>query len=155
MTSLKFLALLNNIYTNPLLTPGISTVPSLNPLLTPGISTVPSVNSLLTPGISTIPSLNPIGVPTILPSVIQYQNVNADSNLRTDVTKFFNKKVINHITENSDLNHLKKELEFLKSSDGWKFIYKLLRRFVKNSHINWYDLRDNYKTVRDYIISKL
>ena len=127
MTSLKFLALLNNMYTNPLLTPGISTVPVINP----------------------------IGVPTILPYVIQYQNVNADSNLRTDVTKFFNKKVIKHITENSDLNHLKKELEFLKSSDGWKFIYKLLRRFVKNSQINWYDLRDNYRTVRDYIISKL
>ena len=128
MASLKFLAQLNNIYKNPL----------LNPLALPVISNV-----------------NLIDIPAIVPSVIQYQNVNTDTNLRTDVTKFFNKKVIKHITENSELNHLKKDLAFLKSSDGWKFIYKLLRRFVKNSNINWYDLRDNYRTVRDYIISKL
>jgi hypothetical protein len=94
-------------------------------------------------------------LPVIVPTVIQYQNVNTDTNLRTDVTKFFNKKIIKYITENSDLNHLKKELPFLKSDEGWKFIYKLLKRFVKNSNINWYDLRDNYRIVRKYIIKKL
>ena len=94
-------------------------------------------------------------LPIIIPSVLQYQNVNTDTNLQTDVTKFFNSKVIKYITENSELNHLKKELPFLKSNDGWTFIYKLLKRFVKNSNINWYDLRDNYRIVRKYIIKKL
>jgi hypothetical protein len=129
MTSLKYLAQLNNLYTNSVSLPTVANI-----------------------GLSTPISVNPIAV---VPSVIQYQNVNADATLRTDVTKFFNRKVIKHITENSDLSHLEKELPFLKSSDGWKFIYKLLRKFVKNTQINWYDLRDNYRTVRDYIISKL
>ena len=132
MTSLKYLAQLNNLYTNSVSLPAVGTINSF--------------------GLSIPVSVNPI---TVVPSVIQYQNVNADATLRTDVTKFFNSKVIKHITKNSDLNHLKKELPFLKSSDGWKFIYKLLRKFVKNTQINWYDLRDNYRTVRDYIISKL
>ena len=94
-------------------------------------------------------------LPVIAPSVVHYQNVNTDTNLRKDVTKFFNRKVIKYITKNSELNHLKKELSFLKSDEGWTFIYKLLKRFVKNSHINWYDLRDNYRIVRKYIIKKL
>jgi hypothetical protein len=94
-------------------------------------------------------------LPAVVPYVIQYQNVNTDTNLRTDVTKFFNSKVIKYITENSELNYLKKELPFLKSNDGWTFIYKLLKRFVKYSHINWYDLRDNYRVVQKYIIKKL
>ena len=94
-------------------------------------------------------------LPVIVPSVVQYQNVNTDTNLRTDVTKFFNRKVIKYITKNSDLNHLKNELPFLKSNEGWTFIYKLLQRFVKYSNINWYDLRDNYRIVRKYIIKKL
>jgi hypothetical protein len=150
MTSLKFLAQLNNMYKNsPLIPQSLQLTPGANPLALP---IIPGANPL---GLPIIPGANPLGLPIIAPSVIQYQNVNTDTNLRTDVTKFFNKKVIKYITENSELNHLKKELSFLKSSDGWKFIYKLLRRFVKNSNINWYDLRDNYKTVRDYIINKL
>ena len=134
MTSLKYLAQLNNLYTNSVSVPNAAIATSF--------------------GLSADISLNPLLVP-VVPSVIQYQNLNADTTLRTDVTKFFNRKVIKHITKHSDLNHLEKELPFLKSSDGWKFIYKLLRRFVKNTQINWYDLRDNYRTVRDYIISKL
>lgn len=134
MTSLKYLAQLNNLYTNSVSLPNTAIATSF--------------------GLSADVSLNPLIVP-VVPSVIQYQNLNADITLRTDVTKFFNRKVIKHITKHSDLNHLEKELPFLKSSDGWKFIYKLLRRFVKNTQINWYDLRDNYRTVRDYIISKL
>ena len=135
MTSLKYLAQLNNLYTNSVSLPNTAIATSL--------------------GLSTAVSVNPLTLPVVAPSVIQYQNVNVDTTLRTDVTKFFNRKVIKHITKHSDLNHLEKELPFLKSSDGWKFIYKLLRRFVKNTQINWYDLRDNYRTVRDYIISKL
>ena len=45
--------------------------------------------------------------------------------------------------------------EKLKTEEGFKVIYKLIRYFVKKYNINWYDLRDNYSIVKDFIRAKL
>ena len=52
------------------------------------------------------------------------------------------------------LNTLDK-LNMMKSVDGQMLIYRLLRKFVKRSGINWFDLRDNYSLLKKYIRHKL
>ena len=94
-------------------------------------------------------------VPNPIQSTIEYQNVNVDLRLRKDVTKFFHEKVIKWITNYSEFAQYKSNLSSLKTIDGQLFIYKILRKFIKKSGINWYDLRDNYSIVKEYINTKL
>ena len=94
-------------------------------------------------------------VPPLIDHVVEYQNVNKDINLRKDVTKFFHEKVIKWINEYDEFKIHKSKLAFLKTTDGQIYIYNLLRKFVKKSGINWYDLRDNYEELREYISRKL
>ena len=94
-------------------------------------------------------------VPNRIQSIVEYQNVNVDLNLRKDVTNFFHKKVIKWINNYPEFNKHKSKLTSLKSIDGQIIIYKILRKFIKKSGINWYDLRDNYSIVKNYINIKL
>jgi len=94
-------------------------------------------------------------VPPIHESVFEYQNINTDLNLRKDVTNFFHKKVIKWITNYPEFSHHKNNLTFLESIDGKMHIYNLLRKFIKKSGINWYDLRDNYAIIKDYLNTQL
>lgn len=94
-------------------------------------------------------------VPPLIQSVYEYQNVNADLNLRKDVTTFFHRKVIKWIKTYSEFSTHKSKLTFIESVDGQMHIYNLLRKFIKKSGINWYDLRDNYSIVKDYLNAKL
>lgn len=94
-------------------------------------------------------------VPNPIQSTIEYQNVNVDLRLRKDVTKFFHEKVIKWITNYSEFAQYKSKLSSLKTIDGQLFIYNILRKFIKKSGINWYDLRDNYSIVKKYINVKL
>lgn len=94
-------------------------------------------------------------VPPVIESVFEYQNVNTDLNLRKDVTTFFHKKIIKWITNYPEFSHHKKKLDFIESLDGQMYVYNLLRNFIKKSGINWYDLRDNYSIVKEYINAKL
>ena len=93
--------------------------------------------------------------PPFIQTVHQYQDVNKDPHLRADVTKFFYNKTIKWIKNDEDFVHLKKMLSILESSEGKLHIYKLLRKFVKKSGINWYDLRDNYLLIKKFIKHKL
>jgi len=94
-------------------------------------------------------------VPPLIDHVVEYQNINKDINLRKDVTKFFHDKVIKWINEYDEFKIHKSKLSFLKTSDGQMYIYNLLRHFVKKSGINWYDLRDNYSIIKEYLSKKL
>lgn len=94
-------------------------------------------------------------VPPLIDHIVEYQNVNKDINLRKDVTKFFHEKILKWINEYEEFNIHKSKLSFLKSTDGQIYIYNLLRHFVKKSGINWYDLRDNYKIIKEYLNKKL
>ena len=94
-------------------------------------------------------------VPPIERSDYLYQNVNKDLNLRKDVTNFFHRKILKWINEYPEFKHLKTKKSFLESTDGKMHVYRLLRVFVKKANINWYDLRDNYSIVKEYLSQKL
>jgi hypothetical protein len=94
-------------------------------------------------------------VPPLIDHIVEYQNINKDVNLRKDVTKFFHEKVIKWINEYNEFKIYKSKLAFLKTTDGQIYIYNLLRHFVKKSGINWYDLRDNYSIIKEYLSKKL
>ena len=93
--------------------------------------------------------------PPFIQTVYQYQDVNKDPHLRANVTKFFYNKLIKWITKYDDFKHLKTMLPILESSEGKITVYKILRKFVKNSGVNWYDLRDNYELLKKFIKHKL
>lgn len=94
-------------------------------------------------------------VPPVIESVFEYQNVNTDLHLRKDVTSFFHKKVIKWIKNYPEFSHHKSKLNSLESIDGQMHIYNLLRKFIKKSGINWYDLRDNYSIIKEYLNANL
>jgi hypothetical protein len=96
----------------------------------------------------------PINQP-LIESTYQYQNINKDMNLRKDVTKFFQRKILKWIDNYSEFSHLKSQKKHLESIEGQMHIYNLLRKFIKRSKINWYDLRDNYTLVKEYLAKKL
>jgi hypothetical protein len=94
-------------------------------------------------------------VPPLIDSIYEYQNVNSDIHLRKDVTKFFHNKVIKWVKTYPEFSTHKTKLAFLESVEGQMHIYNLLRKFIKKSGINWYDLRDNYSIVKEYLQAKL
>jgi hypothetical protein len=94
-------------------------------------------------------------VPPLIDSVFEYQDINNDVNLRKDVTDFFHKKILKWIDEYPNFTHLKSQKKYLQSNEGKMKIYNLLRHFIKNSGINWYDLRDNYSLIKEYLSKKL
>lgn len=93
--------------------------------------------------------------PPIVTTVVEYQNINKDENLRKNVTDFFLKKSIKWIENYDEFKHLKNKLELLKSNKGYNIIYNLLREFVKKGSNNWFDLRNNYDVIKDYLRYKL
>lgn len=97
----------------------------------------------------------PITRQSIIPT--QYQDVGNDKNLQYDVTNFFYNKVLKWIKKYHDFKHLEKYYNFLKESSGKKYIYDLLRLFVKKSAANWYDLRSpqNYGIIKDFLKHKI
>lgn len=89
-------------------------------------------------------------VPPVIQSTISYQDVNKDINLRKDVTLFFHDKVLHWIKDKSKFKD-----KLLDSIDGKMHIYNLLRRYVKKTGLNWYDLRTNYKNMKKYFLHNL
>lgn len=92
--------------------------------------------------------------PPLINSVYEYQNVNKDLNLRKKITETISKKMVEWIENDSDFNKFKNKKNYIASVDGMMDIYKLLRRFVKKSGLNWYDLIDNIKSVKKYLCKK-
>jgi len=89
--------------------------------------------------------------PPYISTRVVYQDVNKDPNLRKLNTDFFLKKSIKWITNYSEFKHLKNKLSKLKSDNGYNIMYNLLRNYVNSNNINWYDLKDNYSYVKDYL----
>lgn len=93
--------------------------------------------------------------PPIHTSIIEYQDINKDENLRELVTNYFLKKTIKWINKDSNFNHLKDKSLILNSDKGYKIIYNLLREYVKKGNNNWYDLRSNKEIIKDYLRYKI
>lgn len=94
-------------------------------------------------------------VPPVLSVEYEYQNVNKDPKLRSQVTLYFQEKLIHWIKDHKDFKKFKSKLTFIKSKDGKYYIYDLLKHFVKRTQINWYDLRRNSDLVKEYFEKKL
>lgn len=87
--------------------------------------------------------------PPVIPSYYEYQDINNDVELRTTVVNFFFKKLKKWV---------KNEKIFIKYQDydidnkkTKRKLYKLLRFYVKKGNINWYDLRNNYFLIKQYL----
>jgi hypothetical protein len=91
--------------------------------------------------------------PPYINSVIQYQNVGSDPNLRRLITEFYLKKSIKWIKNYKEFENSKKNLSKLESNQGTKIIYNLLRNCSKKYNINWYDMKEQskYNVIKDYL----
>ena len=119
----------------------------------PSVYTRDYNNNYFNPNVYLYPELNPYysTYPRLFnePSVYEYQNVNKDDTLRDGVVKFFQEKIIKWIkTKKEFANFNKNEIE---SREGYKKLYKTIRKFVNHKKYNWYDLRENYEKLRKYI----
>ena len=65
------------------------------------------------------------------------------------------KKTIKWINNYSEFNNSTQLLPKMKTNIGYKIIYNILRQFIKKNNCNWYDLRNNYELVKDFIRYKL
>ena len=78
--------------------------------------------------------------------IYEYQNINKDMNLRYSVTLFFVEKVKKWI------NKYPKFEQFKSTTISYDLIYKILRKIVKKTGYNWYDLRTNSNELKKYFI---
>lgn len=79
-------------------------------------------------------------------TVYKYQNVNKDMTLRNNVTNFFLKKISKWILKYS-------KFKILSSKNiNYDIIYKILRKIVKKTNLNWYELRSNSSKLKKYFL---
>jgi hypothetical protein len=88
-------------------------------------------------------------VPPMYESVYEYQDINRDVNMRKQITLFYHEKLLEWIDNNQSFHFLRKNKKQIENNQF--LIYKLLRKFVKKSGVNWYDLRDNYSLIKEYL----
>jgi hypothetical protein len=81
----------------------------------------------------------------------EYQNINKDKRLRYNVTEFYYNKIIKWIKTQEFFHKYQKLLPFLKTKKGFKYVYTLLRIFVRRTELNWYDLKENYESIKDFL----
>lgn len=93
--------------------------------------------------------------PPVITSSLVYQDINKDQRLREEVTNFFLNKTIKWVTNYSEFKNSKYLLPKLKTDVGYELIYNVLRQFIKKNNYNWYDLRNNYELVKDFIRYRL
>jgi len=89
--------------------------------------------------------------PPIIGTYYEYIDVNKDKRLRKSVTDFFYKKVNKWVSTYPEFSHLKPYSKKLKTDNGYELIYNMIRKFTKDNHINWFDLKDYYVTFKDYL----
>jgi hypothetical protein len=79
-----------------------------------------------------------------------------DKELQKEVIKYFYKKTIKWLGGDHEFSSLKKQLDFIKSEKGLKYIKTLLKLFMKKHKAKWYELReDNYDDVKEFIRTHL
>jgi hypothetical protein len=71
------------------------------------------------------------------------------------MTTFFLKKTIKWLKSCDKFKHLKNTLPKITSDNGYNIIYNLLKIFIKDNDVNWFDLKDYYVNVKDYLKYKL
>lgn len=95
---------------------------------------------------------------TYVPPIIEeVYDVGKDMNLRKRITDFYYEKILKWIKTDKNFASHKKDLEYLNTKAGYKYVYYLLRLYVKNGRVNWYDLKDplHYPTVKQFLKIKI
>lgn len=93
--------------------------------------------------------------PAYIKSYLEYEDINKDPELQLRVTNFFVRKIIKWINTDKSFKHLKQHKDEILSDDGYELVHKILKKFVKDFNIKWYELRENYKVVKDYFKFRL
>ncbi len=93
--------------------------------------------------------------PPLITTYHQYQDVNNDDNLQHMETLYFLSETLDWIDNDKSFKKLKKFKKYLKGSDGYEIMHKILKLFVRRGNTNWYDLKIQRSLVKDYIRHKL
>lgn len=89
------------------------------------------------------------------PGNVTYQDVNKDLKLRGMMTKYYLTKSKKWITKYPKFSDNRVEILEKLDHKGHTIIYKILRLYVKKKEINWYDLKEYYSFVKEFIIHNL
>ena len=76
-------------------------------------------------------------------------------NLEESETKYFANKIISMIKHDTSFKKLKKFNKKLKGNTGYNIVNKVLKLYMRDNHIGWYNLREEKESVLDYIKIKL
>lgn len=93
--------------------------------------------------------------PPVTTRYVTYQNVNADVNLRKDVTDHYFKLVSELIDTNNKFSDFKDYKYIFQEKKGYKIIYNILKLYTKKYNINWYDLRSQNNRTLKHIHKKI
>jgi hypothetical protein len=135
-------------------------------------------------GTAALPKINSTTLYPYVPEYIRYQNLNNDKELQRKMTMYFYNKMnqwlqsdmkslLNFvIIENGKERFIKSSSEYEKQKDSKDdmdkkinflmntiinkmFIFNTLRRYVKQTKTNWYDLKKNKIFVKEFIMKRI
>jgi hypothetical protein len=97
--------------------------------------------------------------PSYIPGVSNYlippPTTKYDNEIDADETNYFLDKILKSIENDSDFSKIKKFTKKLKSKDGFKIIFNILKQYMKLKQITWYDIRDKAYDIKYFIRDKL
>nr|QFG74300.1 MAG: hypothetical protein [Megaviridae environmental sample] len=93
--------------------------------------------------------------PPIIGTYYKYQDVNKDKKLRKKATNYYLEKILKWINKDKSYKSLKSKKNILNSKEGYDIIYDLLRKYIKLYDVNWYDLFDQKKYLKNYFIYEI
>ena len=77
-------------------------------------------------------------------------DLNKDITLKKKVVKYYRNHLIKWIkNDNIDMS------DSIKTESGVQTVYNLLKQFVKDNNVNWYDLRNHHSDIKTFIKRKI
>jgi hypothetical protein len=74
-----------------------------------------------------------------------------DNEIDAEETNYFLDKILKSIEYDSEFSKIKKFTKKLKSKDGFKIIFNILKQYMKLKQITWYDIREKAYDVKYFI----
>jgi hypothetical protein len=95
-------------------------------------------------------------IPPMIPSYYDYQDINQDPKLRIDVVNYYYHKLLKWVSSSSMYKEHREHKDDLHENKNKvkKNIHKLLKYFVKQARINWYELRSNHIIIKEFFSKK-
>lgn len=80
-----------------------------------------------------------------------YEGLKPSKERKIKVTNYFVGQILTWIEHEYDFSHIKKYKKKIKSDKGYELIYKLIKKFLYTHNISWYDIKDHYFKIKDYL----